>query len=124
MDLFDIVVARKLSGGGGGGSWTVLTEEIVTTEFDGDAAYGDLSYSQLVDAESIKVTFNGTVYECEGVKDDHVYTYGALYDINLSAWDWSEYPFQFSSHEAPFGISSQLVTSTGGTYTIKIEVPA
>lgn len=101
--------------------WTTLTEETVTTELDGDAAYGDLSYSQLIDAESIKVTFNGTVYECEGVEDDHGYTYGASYDINLDAWDWSEYPFQISSYEAPFGIRSRLVTSTAGTYTVKIE---
>lgn len=99
----------------------VLTEESVTTEFNNDAAYGDLSYSQLINQDTITVTFNGTEYECEVVEDFGAYLYGALYDGNLDAWDWSEYPFQIYSFKNSSGLENTLATETAGTYSVKIE---
>ena len=100
---------------------TLLTEETVTTELEGNEAYGDFSYSQLIDADSITVTFDGVEYECEVNYYDGEYSYGALYDDNLGTYDWSEYPFAVSSFitDSPH---TTLCTQTAGTYTIKIEV--
>lgn len=101
---------------------TLLTEETVTAELVGDEAYGTLSYSQLINQDTITVTFNGTEYECDAtIEENGGYFYGASYDVDLDAWNWSEYPFQISSHETPFGIRNNLATQTAGTYTIKIE---
>ena len=93
---------------------TLLTEETVTTVPDGDAAYGSLSYSQFINQDTITVTFNGTEYECE-VKESHGdYIYGALYDGDLDAWDWSEYPFQIYSFKGPNGFENTLATEIEG----------
>ena len=105
--------------------WVTLTEETVTTELDGDEAGGYLSYSQLIDAESIKVTFNGTVYECEKFVDTYGGSnYGAPYDDSTHNYDWSEYPFSIWSGDDPNddeGAFTSIVTQTAGTYSIKIE---
>lgn len=102
---------------------TTLTEEsVTTTKEEGDiAAFGDFSYSQLIDADNIKVTFDGVEYECEVNYHDGEYSYGASYDSNLDAYDWSEYPFAVSSFftDSPH---TTLATQAAGTYTIKIEV--
>lgn len=121
-DLFDIVVARKLSGGGGGDSWTVLTEETVTTSAMGPMYGGTLSYSQLIDADTIKVTFDGTEYECTCVDGRESYNYGG---VGETGPDFSEYPFCISSalHPQTGEPMSQLFTETAGAYTIKIEAP-
>lgn len=116
------------SGGGGdsGGSGcdcgfectetrTLLTEENVTTVQDGDFAYVDLSYSQLIDADIIRVTFNGTEYICSNVTEEDGGVYGAVDG-------WSVYPFLLESDSTPFGINTSLTTETAGTYSVKIEV--
>lgn len=105
------------AGGGGGGSWTVLTEESVTTRMGQDAApYGDITYSQLIDAETIKVTFNGVEYECPRIGEGGEYFYGG---VGQSGPDFSEYPFAIMSHND----NNTLFTETAGTYNIKIEAP-
>ena len=121
-DLFDIVVARKLSGGGGGGgSWTVLTEESVTVGGEG----GRLTYNTQITADAIKVTLNGTEYTVSPSVDTSPfgtsYTYGAQFSEELDRYDYSTYPFSVVS--TPNGANT-LHTETAGTYTIKIEVPA
>lgn len=93
---------------------TTLTEESVTTTMDGDTAFGALSYSQLIDADSITVTFDGVEYECPRLSDG---TYGAPYDQSTDTTDWSEYPFEIAS-STEFG--NELATETAGTHTIKI----
>lgn len=87
-----------------------LTEESVTTELQGSVAYGELSYSQPIDADGIKVTFDGVEYECPRLSDD---TYGAPYDRSTNTFDWSEYPFSV--------FDNNLATPSAGTYAIKIE---
>lgn len=96
---------------------TLLTNETVTTVQQEGFADGEISYSDLINAEVIKVTFNGTEYECPATRYGDNYGYGASWDDNLEAYDWSEYPFNiFSSNGA-----NNLITQTAGTYTVKIE---
>lgn len=100
--------------------WVTLAEESVTTQrgTNDNYAYGDFTNSQLIDAESIKVTFNGTVYECEKIADTYSSNnYGAPYNDSTDNYDWSEYPFSISSESS----GTYLYTETAGTYTIKIE---
>lgn len=116
-DLFDIAVARKLSGGGGGGgSWTVLTEESVTTADQGGFNIGALSYSFTGDPpETLRITFNGTAYECEKITGQPI-SYGGL---GQQGPDFSVYPFLLMV--GPDTI--QIFTETAGTYAVKLEAP-
>lgn len=97
--------------------WVTLTEEAVTTAQDGDTVDGQLSYSETITADTIKVTFNGTEYICEKTELDNGSAYGASYDDSLDSMDWSDYPFSIFSGK---GVSF-LETETAGTYNIKIE---
>lgn len=98
--------------------WVTLTEESVTTVLDGAFNGGTLSYSQLIDADSIKVTFDGVEYECEKTVTDGNISYGASYDPSTGTADWSEYPFALAS-DSNYG--NALFTETAGTYSIKVE---
>ena len=93
-----------------------LTEETVITTMGegGNAAQGDLSYSQPIIQDTITVTFNGTEYECPRLSDG---SYGAPYDQSTSTFDWSEYPFTLYSDS----FDSSIYTETAGTYSVKIE---
>lgn len=99
-----------------------LTEETATTVVDPedpeDEAWATLEYSELINQDTITVTFNGTEYECEVAEEDGWYNYGAS---NADTWDWSEYPFQVSSLQQLGGSINHLVTQNAGTYSIKIE---
>ena len=106
---------------GGGDSWTVLTEESVTTSAQAGVVLGMLTYSQLIDAETIKVTFNGTEYECHRVISDNFNLYGG---IGQNGPDFSQYPFAITSKLTNEGYAQgEIYTETAGTYTIKIEAP-
>ena len=106
--------------------WITLTEESVTTVAEeGDPnALGDLSYAELITADTIRVTFNGTEYICENTIDDGGNSqYGAVFDDETGTFDWSEYPFIIGSFGAladdtPY---NSLATQSAGTYSIKIE---
>lgn len=115
-DLFDIVVARKLSGGGGGGgSWTVLTEEAVTTVAGSRGNMGELSYIFTSEPpETLRITFDGTAYECEAIVNGNNYLYGG---IGPSGPDFSQYPFAIQANAELITI----FTETAGTYTVKLE---
>lgn len=92
--------------------YVTLTEETVTTAEDGGWIYADLSYTTPIEAATIRVTFNGTVYECERVEDnDSYYHYYGAPDN-----DWSEYPFQIV-----VGDYNTLYFETAGTYTLKVD---
>lgn len=106
---------------------TVLTDETVTTTYDSDQQVnlGNIAYSQLINADKIRVTFNGVEYECNAHTHDglagKVYGYGG---VGEEAVDFSEYPFVISSAPIPEGrapASNVLCTSSAGTHTVKIE---
>lgn len=92
-----------------------LTEESVTTSAQGDFNYGELSYSQFINADSITVTFDGVEYECPRIAAEYGNWYGG---VDQSDPDFSEYPFVVLSLS---GLGNNLYTETAGTHTIKIE---
>lgn len=116
---------NQLAKGGSDDSWTVLTEESVTTSANMlGTVVRILSYSQEISADTIRVTFDGTEYECEKIASDTENVYGATRNESTGTMDWSEYPFSVVSVPYPdSGAENALLTETEGTYTIKIEAP-
>ena len=67
---------------------------------------------------TIRVTLDGTEYDCSKVSDgDSYYHYGAPYDSDTQAYDWSVYPFVIYD-------DGSFYTEAAGTYSLKIEIPA
>lgn len=93
---------------------TLLTDESVTTVFDEVNNSGKLAYSTSIDADTIRVTFDGTEYTCNAQEGEMGTLYGA--PMGEEGIDWSEYPFQISS-----GLRNDIYTETAGTYQVKIE---
>lgn len=100
--------------------WVTLTEESVTTAVEeGESyAYNHLVYSELIAANIIKVTFNGTEYTCSKITDDDMTYYG---DVSEQEPIFSEYPFVVVSGTNLLGSYNNLVTESAGTYQVKIE---
>ena len=96
-------------------SYTVLTEENVTTHSEGRMSCGNFSYSQLIDVNSLIITFDGTEYEVNKVNFSNSHWYGG---ISQTGPDFSEYPFVVMSSTN----GNLLCTSQEGTYSVKIEV--
>lgn len=105
---------------GGGPSWVTLCEEEVTTEENHGMYMAFLSYSQLISADTIRVTFDGNEYMCESISPvAGTYTYGGF---TQTGPDFSEYPFAvISGTFSDAGVVNQIMTETAGTHTIKIE---
>ena len=96
---------------------TTLCNETVTTIANGASAIRNLVYSDCIDADPIKVTFNGVEYICPRMDGEYgSYYYGAA---RPGSFDFSEYPFglQFDGLEG----HNNLITKNTGTYTVKIE---
>lgn len=98
---------------GGGGSWRTVFEGSVTTETLFDIARAIIQDYEL-NADTIKVTFDGVEYECEKNADG---SYGAVM-VEIS-YDWSDYPFSLINTEGGL----EFTTESAGTYTLKIEEP-
>lgn len=111
---------------------TLLTEETVTTTAQGEMIVSDLSYSQFINAETIRVTFDGVEYECPRMaRSSSQNLYGGVDPATLMP-DFSQYPFAISSYNSGSDVGgrgdtrdidpapNQLATQTAGTYTIKI----
>ena len=94
---------------------TLITVESVTTSAQSGMNMGEFSYSQLIDADEITVTFNGTEYTAEKNDFDGSFIYGGF---SATGPDFSEYPFAIASNASD---GNMLFTETVGTYSIKIE---
>ena len=107
---------------GGGKTWVTLCEEEVTTEEDNGMYGAQLAYSQLISADTIRVTFDGTEYMCDVNNTQEFYGYGGF---SQTGPDFSEYPFivvsGMSGSPPNVGVVNQIITETSGTYTVKIE---
>lgn len=106
--------------------WVTLTDESVTTtkaEESDPSASADLVYAELITADTIQVTFNGTEYVCENFS---IYegegAYGAPWNTETQSYDWSEYPFRMNSFSDNSVVINVFGTETAGTYPVKIEV--
>ena len=104
---------------GGSATWVTLCEEEIITE-DMDGVYGAfLSYSQLIFADTIRVTFDGNEYMCNVNNMEELYVYGGF---SQAGPDFSEYPFVIVSTSQAEEDVNQIITETSGTHTVKIEV--
>lgn len=110
---------------------TLLTEGSVTTEATPPAPVGVglIDYDQLITADTIRVTFNGTEYICEKHDTGNGILYGSADETGetpMPDLTFSEYPFaimSISRDTAGGGIVNvnQIATAQAGTYQIKIE---
>lgn len=117
----DVITAEKLNkmDNGWGITSAQLFSETVTTVNDGSENIGNLTYTALIDAPTITVTFNGSDYVCErhaAIGDS--YSYGA--EIGMGSTDFSEYPFYISTMDG----DNSIATETAGTYTVAVSAPA
>lgn len=93
-----------------------LTNETVTTIAQSGFNVGSFSYKQLINAETIRVTFDGVEYDCPRIAFDDSSMYGGV-NPDTQMPDFSQYPFLILSN----GTDNQIATETAGTYSIKIE---
>ena len=118
----DTITAEKMNKMDNG--WAVesssqtLFSETVTTEIDpeypDDPAFGELSYSTQLTANTVVVTFGGTDYTCQRMDGDPgTYAYGGWVD---DGFDFSTVPFCILSEDG----YNTVATETGGTYTISV----
>lgn len=113
----DTITADKLNkmDNGWGYESTQLFSETVTTADDGNGNnVADLTYSQLINSPTIKVTFDGTEYTCPLISNgrgDHFY---GGFDLNGDP-DFTTHPFFIYS-----GDVNQLITQTAGEHTISV----
>lgn len=112
----DTITADKLNkmDNGWGVESTQLFSETVTTEYDEDMAYGTFTYSSVIDADALTVTFNGTEYSCPRKPSSGGYFYGSF---SAGKPDFSEYPFAIQSSDI---MGNMLYTENAGTYTIAV----
>ncbi len=92
----------------------ILTEESVTTISQGAMNFGQLSYSQFIDADSLTITIDGTSYEVSKIDMGGGFAYG---EVSQSGPDFSKYPFAIISSNT----GNRLFTPQEGTYSVKIE---
>lgn len=95
---------------------TELFSETVTTVEDGDSYYAELAYSQLIDADTITVTYDGTEYTCPRIDNGGSCLYGGFND----GPDFTTYPFFIFSEVG----QNQLITPTAGTHTVAVSAPS
>lgn len=113
----DTITADKLNrcDNGWGVESTQLFSETVTAAGDDSGIYGtELTYSQLIDAAIIIVTYDGTEYECPSIGAGE---YGAPY--NDGNPDFSEFPFNLYTDS---GKPASLITQTAGEHTVAASV--
>lgn len=95
-------------------AYTLLTDETVTTEAEGDENVGTLSYTSQITADTLRVTFNDTVYDCPKQTAQGATLYGGW---SNGMPDFSVFPFTIGSTAQ----DNRILTSTAGTYTVKLE---
>ena len=107
----DTITAEKMNkmDNGWDASSVALTSESVTTETGIADAYGVLTYSTPITADTITVTFNGTPYVCDAFVEGSDYVYGD--------YDFVSTPFYIFSNSEENGLG----TPEAGTYSIEIS---
>lgn len=98
-------------------SQTYFTETVTTEtdpEYPDDPAFGGLSYSTQLTADTVVVTFGGTDYTCQRMDGDPgAYVYGGWVD---DGFDFSSIPFCILSEDG----YNTIATETGGTYAVSV----
>lgn len=117
----DVITAAKLNKMEQGiydaqNGWEVGLTQLFSETFVSSDGGGNLAYlSNKVTAETAKITFDGVEYTCQ---NDGYGNFGASYDGDTDAWDWSTYPFNLDLH----GGNAWVTTQTDGTHTIACSI--
>ena len=101
-----------------GEEYTLLFEE----DIDIVNVSSSLQYEEFIDADTLKITFDGIEYECDIYTNHYQNYYGATFDDTEEeeSIDFSNYPFILISMPQR---GNMIITSTSGTHTIKVETP-
>lgn len=89
----------------------LFSESITSVELTNDIYGVALTYSQLIDADTITVTFDGTEYVCNRIEAFDNHYYGGFSE---SGPDYSVYPFAIETKAS----GNTIFTETAGTYTV------
>ena len=92
----------------------IINEEVTTTSTPHSYYMGTLSYSGLIDAPTISVSFDGQQYELPKVAFSGYNLYGGS-----EMGDFSNYPIQIQASD---GASAVFYTPNEGTYSVKVTV--
>ena len=111
-------------GGGSGESWNTLFEDEITTEEQNSMYVTQLSISDYIDTDKIKVTFDGVEYVCNKTATETGNIYGGSFNEEYG-FDFSNCPFVITSMYIPKSavVNNHIATESPGTHSIKIEVP-
>lgn len=108
----DTITAEKLNRCDNGWSVTsgtiTFANETITTELDGDINFAELTTTQIIDSDSVKVTFDNTEYNCPNLGSGNASYYGA------AGMDYSTYPFCLY-------YDGYIECETGGSHTVEVE---
>lgn len=99
---------------------TLVSNETISTSEENTF----LSYTNLIDADTLVVYFDGTRYECPKISGGSAYNAYGGYSSSEEATDFSEYPFAIcSAIETEVPTRRNIVyTETAGTHTIELKV--
>lgn len=115
----DTITAEKLNkmDPGWGMQGTQLFSETVTTADDGMGNnFGAFTYTSLISADTITVTFDGVGYTCPRIDAFEQHYYGGF---TGEEFDYSDYPFAIISDGSEGNFIS---TENAGTYTVVADM--
>lgn len=114
----DTITAEKMNkmDRGWGYESTQLFSETVTTAEQGGIYVAVLAYSDVIDADSIIVTFDGMEYVCSRIDKYGTYFYGSFGEQGPV---FTEYPFFLSSGRN----GNTVCTQTAGEHTVSASAP-
>jgi len=120
-----VITGIKVNGEDYGGSeWQNIFDNTITAILDSDGFY-TTNIGVVIEADSIRVTFDGVEYICpkRSVSEISTNYYGALTPLESGEedYDWSEFPFSIAT--GTDGESMIVATQTAGTHTLKIDTP-
>lgn len=120
-----VITGIKVNGEDYGGSeWQNIFDNTITTVLDSDGFY-TTNIGVVIEADSIKVTFDGVEYICPKRSISEISTnyYGAPTPLETGEenYDWSVFPFSIAT--GTDGESMIIATQSAGTHTLKIDTP-
>lgn len=116
----DIITADKLNrcdNGWGIQDIQYFNETVTSTIWDGNNSL-TFEYTGYINADIIVVTIDGVDYTCSKVSVSRGASYGAQWSDSIPGYDFSEYPFSFTSFEDGYNTG---VVHEAGTYTISVS---
>lgn len=93
----------------------IINESVTTLSTPYSYFMGNFSYGELIDADSIIVTFDGQQYELSKTVSGNSNYYGGSYD-----GDFSQNPFMIQSIHYNNNSYNNLYTPNAGTYSVKV----